>query len=639
MVLLAILSSATVAVAVPLKIEAGPDKTIAPGGSCILEGSATGGTPPYTYSWTPTTGLNNPNIAQPTASPTVTTTYTLSVRDSVGVDTRTDTVTVTVTVRADAGPDKTIASGGSCVLEGSAAGGTPPYTYSWTPTTGLSNPNIAQPTASPAATTTYTLTVTDSLSQVSTDTVLVTVASAVVANAGPDKTIASGGSATLEGSASGGVGPYTYSWTPTTGLSDPNIAQPTASPTVTTTYTLTVTDDLGQTADGSMTVTVASAVVANAGPDKTIASGRWTALEGWASGGLAPYTYSWTPTTGLSNPNIAQPTASPTVTTAYTLTVRDSLLQVSTDTTVVTVDRPPTAAFSYAPSSPTTADTVAFADGSSDADGTIVAWAWDFGDGATSSERNPAHRYAEAGDYEVRLSVTDDDGARGSHSALLHVGVELHGGVPGGEPLALAYTGSRMVAAGCTLGLSASAASEFGEDVTSQLREMLSFCVLDAQNRVGPQPEVVWSGGSISPRVEATLSPGIYRIFVWFPGNDRFGPAGIGPELAVVVPPGAEAAWGSMDAGNKQFALLVSSDADGMPSLQQFVYYDAETRNEVTSTSLDSVTCSGGAWQASGHCAADGVYEHQFHVDLTQVQGQWTFALEVSNGLLVQGTR
>ncbi len=52
-----------------------------------------------------------------------------------------------------------------------------------------------------------------------------------------------------------------------------------------------------------------------------------------------------------------------------------------------------------------------FVDRSSDSDGTVVSWQWSFGDGATSSERNPAHTYAAAGRYAVRLVVTDDDGA------------------------------------------------------------------------------------------------------------------------------------------------------------------------------------------------------------------------------------
>ena len=51
-----------------------------------------------------------------------------------------------------------------------------------------------------------------------------------------------------------------------------------------------------------------------------------------------------------------------------------------------------------------------FEDESKDPDGEIVAWRWDFGDGATSSARNPEHTYETGGSYEVRLTVTDDDG-------------------------------------------------------------------------------------------------------------------------------------------------------------------------------------------------------------------------------------
>jgi len=58
--------------------------------------TASGGTPLYTYSWTPTTGLNDASIANPTASPAVTTPYTVTVTDSKGC-TDSDDVTVTVT--------------------------------------------------------------------------------------------------------------------------------------------------------------------------------------------------------------------------------------------------------------------------------------------------------------------------------------------------------------------------------------------------------------------------------------------------------------------------------------------------------------------------------------------------------------
>ena len=48
--------------------------------------------------------------------------------------------------------------------------------------------------------------------------------------------------------------------------------------------------------------------------------------------------------------------------------------------------------------------------GSNDPDGSIVSYLWDFGDGATSTNRNPDYLYSNAGTYTVTLMVTDDDG-------------------------------------------------------------------------------------------------------------------------------------------------------------------------------------------------------------------------------------
>ncbi len=55
-----------------------------------------------------------------------------------------------------------------------------------------------------------------------------------------------------------------------------------------------------------------------------------------------------------------------------------------------------------------------FVDLSSDSDGTVVAWEWDFGDSSTSTEQNPTHAYGAFGVYDVTLTVTDDRGVRGS---------------------------------------------------------------------------------------------------------------------------------------------------------------------------------------------------------------------------------
>lgn len=63
---------------------------------------------------------------------------------------------------ATAGPDTSIDAGQSVILNVAVTGGTSPFTYQWMPTSGIGDPTSATPTASPTATTTYSVTVTDS---------------------------------------------------------------------------------------------------------------------------------------------------------------------------------------------------------------------------------------------------------------------------------------------------------------------------------------------------------------------------------------------------------------------------------------------------------------------------------------------
>ncbi len=80
--------------------------------------------------------------------------------------------------------------------------------------------------------------------------------------------------------------------------------------------------------------------------------------------------------------------------------------------TVESAQAPPTADFS----SSCTDLSCSFTDQSSDSDGTIASWSWDFGDGAMSSMQNPDHTYASAGTFPVGLTVTDNDGDSDSTS-------------------------------------------------------------------------------------------------------------------------------------------------------------------------------------------------------------------------------
>jgi len=112
-----------------LTVNAGPSRTICIGDSVMIGGFASGGTPPYVYSWAPTTGLNNPNTANPIAFPLITTVYTLTVKDATSASTSGNvTLVVGQIPPVDAGPDTTIQEGSVAILH--ASGG---FNYQWSP--------------------------------------------------------------------------------------------------------------------------------------------------------------------------------------------------------------------------------------------------------------------------------------------------------------------------------------------------------------------------------------------------------------------------------------------------------------------------------------------------------------------------
>lgn len=111
-----------------------------------------------------------------------------------------------------------------------------------------------------------------------------TIANSLVVNAGTDATIAPGGSTQLNGTVIGGVSPFTYSWTPTAGLSNPNILNPIATPAATTTYKLTVTGNNGCSGWDEVKVSVE---ISCQPPTALTASNITTssAALGWTAGG------------------------------------------------------------------------------------------------------------------------------------------------------------------------------------------------------------------------------------------------------------------------------------------------------------------------------------------------------------------
>lgn len=331
---------------------AGRDTTLCYGLIVVLGSAPTGsgGTGALQYQWSPTTGLSSPTSPNPTLLATGSGIYTLTVSDVNGCIAR-DTVRVTVSpeLNVDAGATHAICRGtGPALLgaDGSVQGGTPPYTYRWTPAAGLSDPTVAAPQATPSATTTYTLRVTDARGCEALDSVIVAVVNPLVVDAGTGGRICKGDAVTLGGATpvSGGTGSFSIEWSPATGLSSPFDPHPTARPLTTTLYTLRVQDGLADCiASDTVTVIVPPAVLSDAGVDRTICTGEATKLGGTTpgSGGIGSYTYRWEPSTGLDDPLVAAPTARPTATTSYRLTVRDGMGCTSFDTVNVAVGSAP----------------------------------------------------------------------------------------------------------------------------------------------------------------------------------------------------------------------------------------------------------------------------------------------------------
>ncbi|MEP7234367.1 MAG: hypothetical protein ABI778_03635 [Ignavibacteriota bacterium] len=168
----------------------------------------------------------------------------------------------------DAGKDTAVCPGVSVTFSSTVRAGIKPFKYLWSPAGGLNDPTKPNPIASPVSTTTYYLTVTDKVGCTGSDSVRFTVNTPPQLNPKTEDTICAGASIVIGEAASGAKPPYTYSWLPRLGLSVDNIATPVASPKVTTTYTVVVTDANGCQTQKKVTVTViALPIPLISGPD------------------------------------------------------------------------------------------------------------------------------------------------------------------------------------------------------------------------------------------------------------------------------------------------------------------------------------------------------------------------------------
>jgi gliding motility-associated-like protein len=296
-----------------------------------------GGTLPYTFSWSPVPGntgtLNNLCAA----------TYTVSISDANGcISTQSVTLTepaaITTTGIVTNASCSSVATG---AIDITATGGTPnssapAYTYQWSGGSTATSEDLSSILYG-----TYSVVVTDANSCTDTTSYNVAALDTVIANAGADVTICQLGDVILDGSGSViNNGTITYQWfavPPAGALGSNDSLTVTAPSSGNYSYQLIVGNSLGCTDTDTVALTVNPLPLADAGPGQEVIYGH-TATIGGSPTNPAGTTVSWLPNSNLSNNTIPNPVGSNTVTTTYTVTVIDTTTGcVSSDTMTFTV--------------------------------------------------------------------------------------------------------------------------------------------------------------------------------------------------------------------------------------------------------------------------------------------------------------
>lgn len=343
------------------------------------------------YTWSPGTGLSGTTGGTVTATPATTTNYTVT-----GTSGSCPAATATTVVAITATSTITINSATICPTSQATLTANGSANYNWSPGTGLSATSGSVVTAQPAATTVYTVSGTGSCVTAGTCTVTVVPSCSISVNSA---TICPTQQATL--TANGG-GPYT--WSPATGLSSTSGGSVTASPPSTTVYTVTSTS-------GGFTATATATVTVNASP--TISVNNSTICQGASANLLAngAIGYTWTPSAGLSSTTGANVTASPTVTTTYTITGISANGCTNTATSVIGVNSAPVVTLGPLNSVGCAPLCVNF---TSTSTSPTQSADWNFGDGNGATGTSANYCYNAEGTYNITLTLTDFNGCVGT---------------------------------------------------------------------------------------------------------------------------------------------------------------------------------------------------------------------------------
>lgn len=370
-----------------------------------------GGTPTYHYQWLPTGGTSA------SANGLCPGTYSVTVTDDNGCSiTSTLSVIQPSPIVVNASGSTTICLGQNTTITAAASGGVGSYSYNW-----MGVGAGAVQTVSPATPSTYTVIATDAngcaapLATVSINVTSLTASNLSVSGA---TAICSGTTANVSSAVTGSTGPVTINWSGGLGSGNGPFV---VSPSTTTTYTVTVTDACGNFVTSTVPVVVNPLPVINLSPQSATACEEVVLNFVDNSTTNTGASYYWDFGDGFYS-NQVSPSHPYTSTGTYTVTVQVTSpfgcqSNASTSNTVV-VNAPSRADFvSQAMDGTTISPVYKFNNQSSNA----TVYAWDFGDGSSSSAITPTHTYAVQGEYTVKLITYSNAGCKDSAQDVIQI--------------------------------------------------------------------------------------------------------------------------------------------------------------------------------------------------------------------------
>ncbi|KAB2859327.1 MAG: T9SS type B sorting domain-containing protein [Flavobacteriales bacterium] len=385
-----------------------------------LTNTASGGTPPYTYNWS--NGATNS-----TANNLGVGNYYAWVSDANGCSSVANATIyqptpITTTVSADV----MICPGETTTLQAQSTGGTGILTYSWS--NGFNGQNNI---VSPLTETVYTVFSTDEngcSGNIATTSVELNDINFATLTAFGDDNICVGETAELYATFNPGKGTYIYSWD--NGLGNSLIPMAVA-PTTTTNYTITVTDECGNSISDNVLVQVNPLPAVQIPSQAAVACEEVTFNFQNQFGNPSGSTFNWnfgdnTFSTNQTPVKSYQQSGNYTVT--LIVTTPFGCTDLATASIQAIVNPVARAAFEFTPDEELTTNNAKLQFINNSTDATI--YRWNFGDGKTSSVEEPLHTYQDKGNYLITLITNNNFNCADTTSKEITINPEYNFYIP-----------------------------------------------------------------------------------------------------------------------------------------------------------------------------------------------------------------